>query len=162
MKSFLFFLLMTAGPLRTLAQTATTDERAVQAVIEQETQAYLDRNACQQADCWASQTELSQRVSLESGRVVVANGNQASLRRGLTSCFTELTEPDTACFANASYHIRIKGDGAFVTFSQTVHATGNRPGQQSQQTRYLEREAGQWKIVHSSVMYHESSQTPQP
>jgi len=65
-----------------------------------------------------------------------------------------------ARFINADYCIRIKSDAAFVTFSQTVYATGNRPGQQSQQTRYLEREARQWKIVHSSVMYHEPTAHP--
>jgi len=95
---FLLFLLLSLGPGYRSVQSAADDELAIRAVLERETQAYLDRNASQQADCWATNTDLSQRISLNTGRLVVANGDQVSLRRGLEICFRQLTEPDRATF----------------------------------------------------------------
>ncbi len=131
-----------------------TNETAIRTVIEAETQAYLDRNAGRQADCWATHTGLSQRISLEKGRIVAANGDQASLRRGLQRRFKELAGPDQAVFAHQDYRIRIRGDAAFVTFCQVMHSPG-RPADYSQQVRYLEHEQDGWKIAHSGVMYYE-------
>lgn len=50
--------------------------------------------------------------------------------------------------------MRIRGEAAFVTFSQIMQPV-KQPTEYSQQVRYLEREAGQWKIIHSGVMYYE-------
>jgi|GEM_PF-3232240 len=146
------------------ASTPASDEAAIQTVIERETQAYLDRDATTQANCWASTGDLSQRVGLDDGQVVAANGNQAALRRGLSNCFRQLTEPDPATFRHTDYRIRIRGDAAFVTFRQIMQYA-DRPTEYSHQTRYLEREAepvqagpvqaGQWKIVHSGVLYYQ-------
>jgi len=136
------------------AQSLPADERAIRVVIEREAQAYLNRNATEQANCWATHTELSQRVSLGDGRVVVGQGEQTALRRGLTSSFRQMAEPDSSMFINRDYRIRIRGDAAFVTFGQIMRCHG-RPTAHSQQVRYLEREGGQWKIVHAGVMYFE-------
>jgi hypothetical protein len=154
MKLVLFFLFVATATMRLVAQSAATDELAIRAVIERETQSYLDRNAGQQADCWSAHTGLSQRISLDNGHIVAADGDQVSLRRGLESCFRQLTEPDRATFTHQAYQIRIKGESAFVTFSQIMHPS-NRPADYSHQIRYLEREQGQWKIVHSTVLYYE-------
>jgi ketosteroid isomerase-like protein len=153
MKFLPLFLLLSFGPGYRWVQSAD-DELAIRDVIERETQAYLDRNASQQADCWAMHTHLSQRVSLNTGRLVVANGDQVSLRRGLETCFRQLTEPDRATFRHDEYRIRIRGEAAFVTFRQIMRPA-NQPAEHSQQVRYLEREQGQWKIVHSGVMYYD-------
>lgn len=154
MKYLLLFFFTVVGPAYFAAQSATDDERAIRAVIERETQAYLDRNANQQADCWAAHTGLSQRVALDDGHLTTANGGQASLRRGLATCFRQLTGPDHAAFVNQEYRVRIRGEAAFVTFSQVMQPV-NRPTDYSQQVRYLEREANEWKIVHSGVMYYQ-------
>lgn len=143
--------------LAQLIKSPDCDEAAIRTVIERETQAYLDRDAIAQANCWASTGNLSQRVGLDNGQVVAANGNQTSLRRGLATCFSQLTEPDHATFQPTDYRIRIRGDAAFVTFRQVMRCAG-RPDEYSHQTRYLEREAdrdGQWKIVHSGVLYYQ-------
>lgn len=87
MKFILLFLLTAIGPAYFTAQSVADDELAVRIVIERETQAYLDRNAGQQVDCWAMYTDLSQRITLDDGRLVAANGDRASLRRGLETCF---------------------------------------------------------------------------
>lgn len=154
MKFILLFLLTAIGPAYLTAQSVADDEVAIRTVIERETQAYLDRNAGQQVGCWAERTGLSQRITLDNGHLVAANGDQASLRRGLETCFRQLTEPDRATFVNQQYRVRIRGEAAFVTFIQVLQPA-NQPAEHSQQTRYLEREQGQWKIVHSGVMYYE-------
>lgn len=154
MKYLLLFFLTAVGPAYFAAQSATNDERAIRAVIERETQAYLDRKANQQADCWATHTALSQRVTLDGGHLTTADGDQVSLRRGLAICFQQLSEPDRATFTNQDYRVRIRGDAAFVTFGQVLQPM-NRPANYSQQVRYLEREVNGWKIVHSGVMYYQ-------
>ena len=154
MKLLLLFFLIALGPGYRLVQSAANDELAIRAVIERETQAYLNRSASQQTECWSSQTDLSQRISLGNGRIVAANGDQASLRRGLDSYFRQLTGPDPATFIHQDYRVRIRGETAFVTFSQIMRPA-NRPADYSHQVRYLEREQGQWKIIHSTVLYYE-------
>ena len=154
MKYLLPFFFTVVWPAHFAAQSATDDERAIRVVIERETQAYLDRNANKQAGYWATHTGLSQRVALDDGHLTTANGDQVSLRRGLATCFRQLSEPDRATFTNQDYRVRIRGEAAFVTFSQVMQPV-NRPADYSQQVRYLEREADGWKIVHSSVMYYQ-------
>jgi Domain of unknown function (DUF4440) len=161
MTRIFLFLLIAVGPLRLTAQSV--DSVAIRAVIDRETQAYLDRDASKQAACWASQTVLSQRVSLGDGSVVVGDGDHTSLQRGLATCFRQLAEPDKSTFVHTDVHVRIRGEAAFVTFKQTMQHpdTGNpRPTETSQHTRYLEREAGEWRIVHSGVMYAEPPPIP--
>lgn len=153
MKYLLLFFLTVVGPVYFAAQSATDDEQAIRSIIERETQAYLDRNANQQAGCWATHTSLSQRVALEDGQLTTANGDQVSLRRGLATCFRQLIEPDRATFTNQDYRVRIRGEAAFVTFSQVMQSM-NRLADYSQQVRYLERETTGWKIIHSGVMYY--------
>ena len=153
----LLFLLIAVGPLRLTAQSA--DSIAIQTSIDRETQAYLDRDATRQAACWAAQIPLSQRISLGDGSVVTGNGDQASLQRGLATCFRQLTEPDKSTFAHTDFRIRIRGEAAFVTFHQVMHHP-DRPTETSQHTRYLEREAGEWRIVHSGVLYTEPPSMP--
>ena len=138
---------------------AQPDEQAIQTVIDRETQAYLNRDAAGQAACWATQTDLSQRVSLGNGKLVVAQGNHAALCRGLASCFHDLATPDPATFVHDELHIRVRGDAAFITFRQVMEHP-HRPAEHSHHTRYLEREAGEWKIVHSGVMYTQPAPDP--
>ena len=154
MRLFFIFLLLVTGPSQLLAQSINTDELAIKTIIERETQAYLDRNADRQATCWADHTGLSQRICLDDGHIIAADGDHASLRRGLESCFRQLTEPDPSVFEHQQYKIRIRGEAAFVTFNQIMQCTG-RPTSYSQQVRYLEREGGRWKIIHSGVMYYD-------
>jgi hypothetical protein len=159
MKSFFMFLLLAAGPMQLSAQTVDSDELAIRTVIERETQAYLDRNVDHQSACWADSTDLSQRISLDDGHIIAADGDHASLRRGLESCFRQLTEPDSSVFEHQHYKIRIRGGAAFVTFLQIMRCAG-RPASYSQQVRYLEREAGSWKIIHSGVSYYDPTSRP--
>ncbi len=137
-----------------MAQSTTNDEQAIHTVIERETQAYLNRDALRQAACWATETGLSQRISLGDGKLVVANGDQPSLCRGLATCFRELPDPNPSTFVHTDYRIRIRGEAAFVTFHQVMHHPV-RPDSHSEQVRYLEREADGWKIVHTSSLYYE-------
>ena len=109
------YLLVAVGPLRLAAQSAT-DSIAIGAVIDHETQAYLDRDAPAQARCWATQIALSQRVSLGDGQVVAGNGDHQALQRGLATCFRQLPEPDSSTFIHDQVRIRIRGEAAFVTF----------------------------------------------
>ncbi len=134
------------------------DEAAIETLIARETQAYLNRDAAAQAACWATHTDLSQRVALGNGKLVVAQGTHAALCRGLATCFRDLKNPDPATFIHDEWHIRIRGDAAFVTFRQVLHPPG-RPAEESQHTRYLERDATEWKIVHSGVLYAEPPPT---
>lgn len=154
MPFLLFLTAFVTASLPLLAQSAPSDEQAIKTVIERETQAYLNRDAPRQADCWASHTDLSQQSCLGEGRVVAATGNQESLRRGLTSRFRQLTEPDRSTFTHSDFRIRIRNETAFVTFQQRMQCAG-RPDSHSYQIRYLEREADEWKIVYSGVMYDE-------
>ena len=128
------------------------DSVAIPVLIERETQAYLNRDADAQATFWATHTDLSQRVSLENGQVVAANGDHAALYRGLRTGFRQLTTPDPAQFTHHAYYIR--GEAAFVTFRQVMQQPA-RPTVHSQQVRYLERDGGAWTIVHSGVMYYQ-------
>lgn len=88
MKFILLFLLTAIGPAYFTAQSVADDELAVRFVIERETQAYLDRNAGQQVDCWAMYTDSDRQFIVgDDSRLVAANGDRASLRRGLETCF---------------------------------------------------------------------------
>ena len=149
-----FFLLILTGLDSAFAQPISGDELTIRTVIERETQAYLNRDAPRQAACWATETGLSQRISLGDGKLVVANGDQPSLGRGLATCFRELADPEPSTFVHADYRVRIRGEAAFVTFHQTMYHPA-RPDSHSEQVRYLEREATGWKIVHTSSLYYE-------
>lgn len=137
-----------------MAQSLPENELAIRTVIECETQAYLNRDAPRQAACWATETGLSQHISLGDGKLVVANGDRPSLCRGLATCFRELPDPDPSTFVHTDYRIRIRGEAAFVTFHQAMYHPA-RPDSHSEQVRYLEREADGWKIVHTSALYYE-------
>lgn len=152
--NYLPLLLLLARTFSLTAQPIPENELAIRTIIERETQAYLDRDAPKQAACWATETSLSQRISLGDGKIVVANGDQPSLCRGLATCFRELPDPDPSTFVHTNYRIRTRGEAAFVTFHQIMHHP-DRPDSHSEQVRYLERETDGWKIVHTSSLYYE-------
>ena len=128
------------------------DEAGIKAVIEKETQAFLDRDVAAMIDCHANKPYSLFLVG-EHGNVHYMTSPNADLDKTFTTILKQLGKPNGDTYKNKDYVIRINGNSAFVYFDQTaINAVAsdnkNKEPEISHQTRYLERINGSWKLVY--------------
>ncbi len=134
----------------TMAQSA--DVKAIKAVIEGETQAWLNVDQKAYANAWANVPEARLHYSEPNGKVheIDMSGDKASRFAN--------QKPSNAKFQNTNYKIRVNGNAAFAQFDQVFSDTDGTTDH-ARETRYLEKMGGQWKIVHVGAMYY-APETP--
>lgn len=126
------------------------DEAAIKAVVERETQAFLDRDAAAFLDCHINKPYSLLLVG-EHGNVHYFTSPNSDMDKTLTAVLQGLGKSNGDSFKNTDYVIRINGNSAFTYFDQTgLNTTNaeNKTPEVSHQTRYLERVNGLWKIVY--------------
>lgn len=128
-----------------LAQTS--DQKAVQALIERETQSWLNVDVQAWKDCWASVPEARLHYSETNGKV-----HQIDMPGGMAGMLAG-QKRSSAKFQNTNYKIRINGNAAFAQFDQVFSGTDGSK-EYARETRYLEKMGGAWKIVHVGAMYY--------
>ena len=117
------------------------DESAIKAVVEKETQAFLDRDAAALLDCHVNKP-YSLLVVGEHGNVHYMTNPNSDMDKVYTAMMTQFGKPNGDTFKNTDYVIRINGNSAFAYFDQTgLNTTNsdNKTPEVSHQTRYLER-----------------------
>jgi hypothetical protein len=128
-----------------------TEEAAIKAVIEKETQSWLNRDADARIACLAN---------VPYALMLVYHGNMAS-NKGVAYAINEkvnvpeaikaqtagMGKPDGSSFKNENYMITIKGGTAFVTYDEiSTNAEGKK--QHFHEVRNLEKIDGFWKITY--------------
>lgn len=125
------------------------EEAAIKAVIEKETQSWIDKDAEKRITCYANVPQAHSLIY--HGRMNVNNGIAYSLNDKTDMPerikATAASAPALSGFKNDKYLIRINGSSAMVHFTQILsHASGEQQNMYNE--RYLEKINGEWKIVY--------------
>jgi hypothetical protein len=126
------------------------DETAIKAVIEKETQTWLNRDADGQISCFANvpySTMMVYHGSPGTNGVAFNVKGTADMADGIKKNLAGMGKPTGETFQNKDYVIRINGTSAFCVFEQATTATDGTKGN-FHETRYLEKIDGEWKIVY--------------
>lgn len=158
MKTYcLFFFLAVAFCEVGQAQPPKTDVVAIKAVIEQETQSWLNVDQKAWLSSWADVPEAHLLYSETGGKV-----HQIKMPAGMKGMLAD-QKPSNAKFKNTNYQIRVNGNAAFAQFDQEFSGDDGSHDQ-ARETRYLEKTgrsdgSGQWKIVHVGALYYNPEPT---
>jgi ketosteroid isomerase-like protein len=121
----------------------SADEAAILQVIERQSAARAANDFERWASDW-SQVPYARRIhNTPTGEVICLEGWDAiagKLRQVMSS---NVPQPASN---RGHYNVRVRGDAAFVTFDQ--RSTGAAGALLSRETRFLERLAGNWKVVY--------------
>lgn len=128
---------------------AEEEEAAIKAVIEKETQSWIDKDAEKRITCYANVPQAHSLIY--HGRMNVNNGIAYSLNDKTDMPerikATAASAPAVLGFKNDKYLIRINGSSAMVHFNQVLaHTSGEQQNMYNE--RYLEKINGEWKIVY--------------
>ena len=129
-------------------------EADIKAVIEKETQSFLDRDAVAMMDCHANKSYSLLLVG-EHGNVHYMTNPNSDMDKTVTALIGQLGKPNGDSFKNKDYVIRINGNSAFAYFDQmglNTTNSDNKAPEVSHQTRYLERVNGAWKLVYVGAL----------
>jgi TATA-box binding protein (TBP) (component of TFIID and TFIIIB) len=146
MKTICISILLLGLTLKGFAQNSK-DEAAIKAVVEKETQSFIDRDAAAIISCHAYKP-YSLMLVAESGNVhyTPANPNE-DVEKSTKEFMTMLGKPNGDTFKDFNYVIRINGTSAFAYYDQTVKAT-NGVETNFHEVRYLEKMGEAWKVVY--------------
>ncbi len=139
-----------ASPKTARAQTASAaDVTAIKAVIERETTSWSNRDAAAWADCWANVPEAGQLVIMQDAAhtVIKSQNTKTDMPQVAKQLLASMGPATGETFARSNYLIRVKGDAAFVQYEQVGTQPDGKKGY-TYETRYLEKMADKWKIVH--------------
>ena len=159
MKTLLITLALSAAALMATPKTAVAqaDASAIKAVIERETTAFNNRDAGTFADCWANVPEAGQLViwqEKDGKNTIISNRNtKQDMPVSGKALMSSLGKPTGETFQNSDYQIRTNGNAAFAQYEQV----NNKPDGEKEyahSTRYLEKIAGTWKIVHVGAVFY--------
>jgi hypothetical protein len=123
------------------------EKEAIKAVIEEETQSYLDNDFKELANAHL-QDETTLRISAWKDGYQILNGWKA-IGDSLKSLIEADTNDVKVKFTNSDYLIKIYPQSAWAAFTQIWSATyeGKDYTSQTRETRFLEKVKGEWKIV---------------
>lgn len=140
-KNIFIFLLLGLVP-GVLAQK-NPDTDAIKVVIEKETKAFFGIDYKGWSDCWA-QVPYAYKSYADTTDVNSFKGWNA-----INNAFAEYfktAKPSQAMVSTDWHDFRVYGNGAYVRFTQTVKDDLMRDP--TEEVRILEKQKGQWKIVH--------------
>lgn len=137
-------------PITPQTKIPTEDQLLIAAVVEAETQAFVDDDYDAWAKCWAQQDRAQMiavtsttGLDIRSGWSEIAEEMQHVMQNGL-GC-------DMVAFENSNHQTHVDGNMAWTTYDQWAK---NRSGLvwETLETRILERTDGVWKIVYCSFV----------
>ena len=120
----------------------STDEKAITAVIGDETTAFYQRKADKALSYWANVPYASHSYS-EKGSGCV-RGYKA-ISAGMKQVLKRHTEPDKNIYKRHDFIIHVNGSSAWATYITDIIDGAKKS--QSYDARYLEKINGVWKIV---------------
>ncbi|MBR9923101.1 MAG: hypothetical protein GYB31_19915 [Bacteroidetes bacterium] len=124
----------------------TQEQQEIIDVIENESKHFWARDYKQWKETWIQTEYIVWTVATRDGIQQYKGWNDWSL--AVMELFAESPEPQEYNVRKYNYEFHIYGDGAWVTFTQD---TGN----ESMETRILERKDGNWKIAFVEAIYKE-------
>ncbi|MET2985325.1 Cif family virulence factor [Aureibaculum conchae] len=144
-------LLFSCNPQKTQPSEDTTE--ALKAVVEGETEAYMEKDYQKWASYWDHSSDVL--------RLDVANGSLSQTRGwdnnggNLESFFKENPEPITSTFVNSNYLIFHDTNLAWVAFDQTWTS---QSGEKSlaKATITLVKKENDWKIISYTAIQYEA------
>ncbi len=128
------------------------DTSAILQVIADESSAFWNKDFAAWAKCWGHTANIRMMGWWAHGGITVIEGWEALSQRVKTTMVTSPEpNPTAAQVRRENVNLHIKGDMAWVTFDQYGQDTGDlamdMPGL-SRETRILEKEQGEWRIVY--------------
>ena len=152
-----FFFTPPSGVGGLFAQTYT-DEAAIKAVIEKETQAWSNRDGVAMAACWANVPYAMQLVQhgntqFDKNGMSYANNNKMDMVTAIPAMVASAGAATGETFQNSNYVMRVNGTSAFVHYDQ-VETAKDSSKQYAREVRYLEKLDGVWKIVYVGAVFH--------
>jgi ketosteroid isomerase-like protein len=137
--SFLFFLVSHPN-----LKSQTDNENAIIQVVENETKAFCKNSLADVVKTyWILDEKTIKYVTHPDGFHKVSNAADMLSE-------TEAPPESHATFANSDYHIGIKGNMAFLTYTQ-VATLDDGAKVHSHEMRILENVDGKWKIHNASI-----------
>jgi hypothetical protein len=135
------------------------ERKAILKVIEQESAAFWDKDFAAYAGCWAQQDYVRTHGWWADGGITVVKGWEERARR-TRSYMEEFPEVNSQHVRRENISIRVYQDAAMVTFDQYGTDIGesllDMPGL-SHETRFLEKQDGQCKIVYLGRLQQEKN-----
>ncbi len=130
----------------------SSDTRAILQVIANESTAFWNKDFAAWAQCWRHTADIRMMGWWARGGISVIEGWEAlSQRVQTTMAANPEPNPTAAQVRRENVNLHIQGQMAWVTFDQYGQETGDvamdMPGL-SHETRVLEKDQGEWKIVY--------------
>jgi hypothetical protein len=127
------------------------DKEKIKAVIEKETQSWLDRDAEARIACLANVPHallLVYHGNMASNKgVAYVTNEKVNVPEAIKTQTAGMGKPDGTTFKNENYVITINGGTAFVTYDEiSTNAEGKK--QHFHEVRNLEKIEGFWKITY--------------
>jgi SnoaL-like domain len=147
MKTLILALALSATALMATTQTTqaqSSDDAAIKATIDGETNAYHAADYITFKSYWANVPYASMLVN---GQQYVGD----ALWKAADGIFAN-AKPIKATTTRTGWNIRSVGNTAFVTFEQRDENLDTKAVGETVETRYLEKIGGAWKIVNVSVV----------
>ena len=143
MKQVLLFIAVLLSSTFAMADF-TPEELAVKQVIEDETRFFVERDFDKWANLWVHAPYIYIGIATPSMNEELRGWNDYStFMKGVLSQGSMNSDEHYA--AKTDYQFIIGRDLAFVTFYENGNAS----------TRVLEKHQGQWKLIHTGVIYTE-------
>ena len=140
----------------------TEDTAAIRSVIWEETAAFADKDFDRWAACYVH-NERTHEVYMTDRGVIVHRGWD-EVAGAMRRLMTDNPEPITEGFSQQDHRISLDNNLAWVTFHSECRVLDSRiiRAPDNFETRILEREKGQWKIIYAGVAFlrEQNSSTP--
>ncbi len=145
--------------MQPMPQLAATDPDArdraeILALVERETQAFLDRDFDAWAKCW-SQDENTQNIFASSTFGVIVESGWDRVARSTADVIAGDVACDLAGFSNCNAQVTIDDNMAWVIYEQNGHYADGR-ATQTVETRILTRGPDGWRISYLACMIRQN------
>jgi Domain of unknown function (DUF4440) len=131
--------------------TKMDEEAAVKAVIEKETQTWMDRDVDARLTCFAnvpySNTLIYHGVIASNNGVAYSTNEKMEMAQGIKAGTAAMGAPDKSTFTNTNYVIHIKGNISMAYFDQIVTSPEGKKSY-FHEVRNVEKINGAWKIIY--------------
>ena len=155
MKKFYFLLIVIVSPLYVFSQDNTNIENeiaAIKAVIEKETNSWINIDYESWKSCYLQNDPFVRVESNPQGWTGASNWEMfdSSLKAFYDNYEGPIPRPIR--FENENYIIRLTQDAAWAAYIENFFDTDSSKISWNINTRFLEKQNGEWKISYSGVL----------
>lgn len=141
-------ILIILGTILINSKILAQEDVSIRDVLQKETTAFFKHDFITSYTFWHIIPQSVAIVSETDGRVLYLTGHELNTEYTAKALQSAIF-PDR--FERSNWLIRVKGSTAYVSFQQSVF-TGNAITGQTYESRYMEKIAGQWKIISMTVV----------